>query len=90
MLNTEKLFTKLEFAYVMNYYRLKVTCSKQRYADVICLNHLHGGAVFLYSFPVYLYDISIFSSILNVIFQLPFDIFINNISLYHILYNYLL
>ena len=89
MLNTEKLFTKLEFAYIMNYYRLKVACSKQRYADVICLNHSHSGAVF-FSFPVYFYDISIFSAIINVIFQLPLDIFINNISLYHILHNYLL
>ena len=57
---------------LLQLYRLKVACSKQRYADVICLNHSHSGAVFFYSFPVYFDDISIFSSIQDVIFQLPF------------------
>ena len=78
MLNTEKLFTKLEFAYIMNYYRLKVACSKQR-------RYLPKPLAQWHCFTVYLYDISIFISMLTVIFQLPFDIFINNNSLYHII-----
>ena len=61
MLNTEKLFTKLEFAYIMNYYRLKVVFKADIYVRMLF-------------------------AIQNVIFQFPF----NNISLYHILYNYLL
>ena len=62
MLNKETLFTKLEFAYIMNYYRLKVEFSNQRYADVICLNHSHSGAVFC---TVFLFTFIIFQSFLQ-------------------------
>ena len=47
MLKTEKLFTKLKFAYILNYYRLKVACTTQRNADVICLNSGASGAVYV-------------------------------------------
>ena len=42
----------------------------------------------MFNFPVCFYNISIFSAILNFIFQLRFDILINDISLHHILYNW--
>ena len=47
------LFTKLKFAYIMNYYRLKVACTTQRNADVICLNYSHSGAVHIWSFIIF-------------------------------------
>ena len=53
MLKTEKLFTKLKYAYIMNYYRLKVACTTQINADVICLNHSHSAAVPLWSFIIF-------------------------------------
>ena len=45
MLKTEKLFT-------MNYYPLKVACTTQRYADVICLT-TRIVALYIFNFPVY-------------------------------------
>ena len=46
-------------------------------------NHSHGGAALF----VQLSRLLLFSAILNFIFQLLFDILINDISLHHILYN---